>query len=215
MDELGGARAGWKIAATAAGGRAVLGVEHPFAGPLFERFRVEPGGEVEAGGLRMGVAEAEFSFSVGTTLPAGEEPHDRASVIAAVDAFIPSIEIPDTRFESHTDAGAPQLIADAACAGYFVLGTPVHDFDPASLPGQRVTVRNHGAEAAEGVGSNVLEDPLEAVVWLANELSSHGWSLAEGEVVMTGAAAVVKPIAAGDELVADFGDLGSVSVVLC
>jgi 2-keto-4-pentenoate hydratase len=214
MNELGGTRAGWKIAATAPGGREVLGVEHPFAGPLYERFAVPPGGSVEAGGLRMGVAEAEFAFSMGGSLAPRDAPHDRDAVLAAIGSFVPSIEIPDTRFEAHRSAGAPNLIADAACAGYFVAGRPVTDFDPGSLPASTVIVRNRETEVAAGVGANVLDDPVEAVVWLANELAAHGWGLEPGELVMTGAAAVVNPIAPGDSLEADFGEMGRVSVEL-
>jgi 2-keto-4-pentenoate hydratase len=213
LDALGGRRRGWKIAATGAGGRKVLGVDHPLAGPLFERFSVPPGGELELD-QRMGVAEAEFAFSIAADLPARDAPYGRSEVLAALGAFHPAIELPDTRFDDHRAVGAAQLLADAACAGSYVVGEPVDDYDPAALPEHRLTLERNGTPVAEGRGDAVLGDPVEAVVWLANELARHQRGLAQGDVVMTGACGITRDHVAGNELTADFGPLGRVSVRL-
>ena len=39
----------------------------------------------------------------------------------------PAIEIPDSRYDDFTIVGAAQLIADDACAHYFVLGDAAPD----------------------------------------------------------------------------------------
>jgi 2-keto-4-pentenoate hydratase len=213
LDELAGARTGWKIAATGAGGRAALGVEHPLAGPLYERFAVAPGGDLDFGAVRMGTAEAEFGFVMGRDLPAAEAPFDLEDVLEALGAFVPAIEVPDTRYLDHRAAGGPQLVADAACAGAFALGERVRDFDPERLAAHRVTLRSPAQPIVEATGAKVLGDPVEAVRWIANELAAHGRGLREGDVVITGAAAAVRDPGAG-RLVADFGALGSLEVTL-
>ena len=213
LDAFGGARRGWKIAATGAGGRAALGVDQPLAGPLYERFEVAPGGRL-AVGRRMGIAEAEFAFTMAGALPPRDAPYERADVLAALGSFHPAIEAPDTRYSDHRAAGAPQLLADAGLAGTFAVGEPVDDYDPAALPAHELTLLRNGAQIAEGRGSTVLGDPVEAVRWLADELSRHGRGLEVGDVVLTGACAVIRDHVAGDELTADFGALGRVSVTL-
>jgi 2-keto-4-pentenoate hydratase len=213
LDAFGGARRGWKLAATGAGGRAALGVDQPLAGPLYARFETAPGGALPVG-RRMGIAEAEFAFTLAAALPARAIPYERGDVLAALGAFHPAIEAPDTRYADHRAAGAAQLVADAALAGSYALGEPVADYDPASLPGHELTLLHNGAPIAEGRGSTVLGDPVEAVRWLANELSRHGRGLAAGDVVLTGACAVIRDHAAGDELTADFGALGRITVTL-
>jgi 2-keto-4-pentenoate hydratase len=213
LDAFGGARRGWKIAATGAGGRAALGVDQPLAGPLYERFATAPGGLLRVG-RRMGIAEAEFAFTMAAPLPPHEAPYDRADVLAALGAFHPAIEAPDTRYADHRAAGAAQLLADAALAGTFAVGDPVEGYDPASLPAHAVTLLRNGDPVAEGRGDTVLGDPVEAVRWLANELSRHGRGLAAGDVVLTGATAVVREYDAGDVLTADFGALGLLTVTL-
>jgi 2-keto-4-pentenoate hydratase len=213
LDGHAGRRVGWKIAATGAGGRAALGVEHPLGGPLYERFEDEPGADVDVSGFRMRTVEAEFGFRLAQDLPAELAPFDRAAVLGALGAFVPAIEMPDTRYVDHRGVGGPQLVADAACAGRFTLGTPVKDYDPERLPAHPVTLTSEHKGVVEGTGAKVLGDPVEAVRWLANELALHGRGLAAGDVVITGAAAAIRDPGAG-WLVADFGQLGTLELTL-
>jgi 2-keto-4-pentenoate hydratase len=212
LDRFAGSRLGWKLAATGAGGRAALGVEQPLAGPLYELFALAPGAELEFGAIRMKTVEAEFGLILGADLPADQAPFDRAAVLSALRAFVPAIEIPNTRYRDHRSAGATLLTADAALAGFFVLGEPLADFEPEALPQHLLTLTT-AAGTAEGTGAKVLGDPVEAVRWLANELASHGRGLTAGECVITGAAAAMREPGAG-HVHADFGALGSLDLTL-
>lgn len=208
LDKLVGRRVGWKIAATGAGGQAALGVEHPLAGPLFEQFSLAPGHVLDFAPIRMRTVEAEFGFAMAHDLPPTRAPFDRAAILAALGAFVPAIEIPNTRYDDHRSAGGPQLVADAACAGFFVLGKPVTDYDPAALPAVEVTLTTSSASGT-GSGAKVLGDPVEAVRWLANALAAQDRGLSAGELVITGSAIATRDPGSGP-VVADFGDLGSV-----
>lgn len=212
LDQLVGRRIGWKIAATGSGGQKALGVDHPLAGPLFEQFLVPNGGNIDFAPVRMRVVEAEFGFFLGRDLPAADAPFDRETILGALASFVPAIEIPNTRYDDHRAAGGPSLVADAACAGFYVLGSAITSYDPSSLPSAGVTLTT-SVGTAEGVGSNVLGDPVEAVRWLANELVVHGQQLSEGEFVITGSAVATREPGLGD-VVAEFGPLGSLSVTL-
>ena len=74
------------------------------------------------------------------------------------------------------------------------------------------SLENNGKVIASASGANVLGNPLTALTWLANQLNQDGYSLLEGEVIMTGAAAAAKVVEPGS-LVARFGDLGAVGGV--
>ena len=54
----------------------------------------------------------------------------------------------------------------------------------------------------------------ELVTWAANHLIDRGLSLKKGQVVITGATALVRDIAPGDEVWADFEELGSVHTTI-
>ncbi len=69
-----------------------------------------------------------------------------------------------------------------------------------------------GEAVADGVGANALGDPLNVLEWTANHLSALGDGIRAGEVVSTGTCTGLTPIAPGETLVADFGDLGRVEV---
>jgi 2-keto-4-pentenoate hydratase len=204
---------GWKIAATSVAGQRHLNVDGPLAGRLFRERVFEPGSEMPFGANHMRVAEAEFAFRMAIDLPPRPEPYPVDEVLAAVATLHPAIEIPDSRYDDFTVVGAAQLIADNACAHYFVLGpATTADWRRMDLVEHPVIGTVSDRETRTGKGGNVLGDPRIALTWLANELSGIGVTLGAGEVVTTGTCIVPLPIASGDRIHADFGPLGSVEI---
>jgi 2-keto-4-pentenoate hydratase len=206
---------GWKIAATSQAGQAHIAVDGPLAGRLLRERVRDSGGEVPFGNNHMRVAEAEFAFRMGVDLPPRAAPYRVDEVVAAVATLHPAIEVPDSRYEEFTKVGAAQIIADNACAHYFVLGPAApDDWRLLDLVAHRVTGNVAGKVRRDGQGANVLGDPRKALTWLANELSHFHLMLAAGQVVTTGTCVVPLAIAAGDRVTADFGSLGAVEVRL-
>jgi 2-keto-4-pentenoate hydratase len=202
---------GWKIAATSGAGQKHIAVEGPLAGRLLRERVSANGAEVPFGRNHMRVAEAEFAFRMGRDLPPRPEPYSVADVLAAVDTLHPSIEVPDSRYHDFTIVGAAQLIADNACAHYFVCGDAAPDrWRSLDLVEHRVTGAVEGRLSREGRGGNVLGDPRVALAWLANELSGLQLTLRAGELVTTGTCLVPLEIVPGDRVTADFGSLGTV-----
>ncbi len=203
---------GWKIAATSAAGQAHIGVDRPLAGRLLAERVIPNGGECPFGNNHMRVAEIEFAFRIGNTLDPRREPYSIDEVLASVATLHPSIEIPDSRYEVFERVGAPQLIADNACAHYFIEGPAApdewRDLDLATYP----LLGSVNDKIVEGAGSNVLGDPRVALQWLVNELSQLGIPLVAGQLVTTGTCVVPMTIAPGDQIQGDFGALGTVSV---
>lgn len=206
-----GAAYGWKIAATSAEGRRHIGVTAPLAGRLFARFALADGAAVAAAGLHMAVAEPEFAFRFARAIPPGPE-RTVADVLGAVDALHLAIEVPDTRFDDFANAGAPQLLADDACAGYFVLGPRVEGWRGVDLPSAPVAIGDDAGHVHEGSGANALGDPRLALAWLVNDRARRGIAIAAGDVVTTGTCARPLPIAPGRVVTARFGVLGAVTV---
>jgi 2-keto-4-pentenoate hydratase len=178
----------------------------------------DSGAELAFGVNHMKVAEAEFAFRLGRDLPPRPQPYSVDEVLAAVATLHPAIEVPDSRFDDFTIVGAPQLIADNACAHQFVLGqATTADWRAFDLVGHRVTgnvgrpARQEAPLTREGKGANVLGDPRVALAWLVNELSGLGITLKAGEVVTTGTCLVPLPIEPGSEIAMEFGLLGRVS----
>jgi 2-keto-4-pentenoate hydratase len=203
---------GWKIAATSEAGQKHINVEGPMAGRILAETVIPDGGMASMAGNDMRVAEPEFAFRMRTDLPARSTPYTLQQVLDAVDTLHPAIEIPDSRFADFVGAGAPQIIADNACAHLFVLGpAATSDWRALDLVEERPVITLRGQQFT-GHGRNVLGDPRVALTWLANELRQLGATLKAGRVVTTGTCHPPLPIQAGDRVECDFGSLGKVSV---
>ena len=202
---------GWKIAATSTAGQQHIRVDGPLAGRLLASKVLLPGAVVPLSDNIMKLGEAEFAFCMGKPLPPRATPYQVHEVLAAVRTLHPAIEIPDSRFTDCAIVGAAQLIADNACAGWFIPGAATNAlWRDRDLVNHRVTAMRNGSAACAGKGANVLGDPLIALTWIANELGALGEGLKADDMVTTGTCVVPFTIAPGDRVRVDFGDFGSV-----
>ena len=212
--ELIGSPVGYKIAFTNREIQQRLGVSEPAAGRLIEGRVFDSPASVDVSRLfRIGI-ESEFAFRIARDLPGIQAPFARDEVVAAVDALVPAIEIVDTRFVDWANCGALQAIADNVFGSHWIGGTPIADWRDLDLAAAEVVAIVNGEEAARGTGANVLDHPLDALTWLANDLASRGLGLQAGQVVTTGSCTDIVMARIGDTVTADFGNLGQVSVVL-
>jgi 2-keto-4-pentenoate hydratase len=204
---------GWKIAATSEAGQQHIRVDGPIAGPLLSARALEAGAAIPLAGSNMKVVEAEFAFRMARDLPERPEAYSAEQVLSAVASLHPAIEVPDSRYADFTRVGTAQLIADLACGCWFVIGPEVRaDWRAHDLVRHGVALWRNGAFAGRGSGVNVLGDPRGALAWIANELRIYGGGLRAGDVVITGTCVTPVPVAAGDAVKADFGDLGALEV---
>lgn len=204
---------GWKVAATSKAGQEHIGVSGPIAGRILAERAFEDGDELVFGANRMRVAEPEFAFRFGKALQPRRIEYTMEDILDAVATLHPSIEVPDSRFDNFATVGEAQLIADNACAHEFVLG-PATDTNwrAIDLSQHKASAEVVGGEIHDGIGSNVLGDPREALLWLVKEVMSLGYTIEAGQVVTTGTCAEPLDIEPGNEVIADFGDLGQVSI---
>ncbi|MDH3693450.1 MAG: fumarylacetoacetate hydrolase family protein [Gammaproteobacteria bacterium] len=206
---------GWKIAATGQAGQKHISVSHPLAGRLLRSRCFDSGVTFPFGNNNMAVAEAEFAFTMGRNLSSRTGEYSVDEVMNAVQSVHPAIELPDSRFQDFTVAGGPSLIADLACARYFVLGDAVdngwRDLDLKSC-NTKLTI--NGNTVAEGAGQDVLGGPDIALTWLVNQLSSLDITLHAGEIVTTGVCGKPCPIQAGDRVIAQLAQVGAATLTL-
>ncbi len=212
LDDLAGAPAGWKIAATSQAGQKHLGASGPMVGRMYESQRRASGTTLSVRAMRMRSAEPEFAFVLGEDLHAGENPLGVEEVLAAVDSLVLAVEVPDSRYVDFTSVGVASLAADAMCGGHFITGPTISDWRSLDLPSQPARLLCGGEERSAGNGSSVMGDPREALAWMANEVLGRGWPLRAGEIVITGAASSPIGVQAGDRLQAVFDGLGTVEV---
>jgi 2-keto-4-pentenoate hydratase len=218
FEHYGGHGIGYKIACTNVTAQRQLNVDGPFYGRMMSAFCYDSPARIDAGQFFMRVVEAEFAFLMARDLPPRSAAYSVEETAAAVAAALPGIEIVDSRFDDWTSIGAPSLIADNACHAAWVKGRLTRDWRGFDLGEQNVWLTVTGAEGEailhrEGSGRAVLGHPLNALAWLANQLSAHGQGLEAGQYVTTGVTMEVYMGQRGDRIRADFGPLGVVELI--
>lgn len=206
----GEAAVGYKIGATSQRAQTFLGCDGPFAGTVLAKDLLESPLTLPAGRFIFRLIEPEFAFRLARDLPPREAPYGEAELAEAVASLHPAIEVVTCALSDwrHQDVGA--LIADNGVNGALVLGPGCTDWRRFDLPSHPVTLAVNGVAAGPGVGANALGGPLTALAWLADHQPAGG--LKAGHVVTTGVVTEFVELDAGDEAVADYGDLGQVRV---
>lgn len=198
---------GHKVGLTSEAMQQMMGVDVPDYGHLTAAMRLSETVPADAARYCYPRVEIEVAFLLGAALP-GEECTEQ-DVLAATEAFAPSIELIDSRIQDWK-ISLVDTIADNASSAGFVLGrgrVPPGGLDPRGI--DAVLYRN-GEPVARGRSDAVLGNPVTAVAWLARTVAGFGVRLRAGHVVLPGACARAVDVRPGDEFRAEFSGLGEV-----
>src|SRR6516165_11147187 len=198
---------GHKVGLSSLAMQQMMGVDEPDYGHLLNEMQVFEDTPVKADKYLCPRVEVEVGFILAHDLPGAACTED--DVLAATEAFVPSIELIDTRITDWKIALCDTIADNASSAG-FVLGVgrvAPTDVDVKTI--DAVLTRN-GEVVAEGRSDAVLGNPVTAVAWLARKVESFGVRLRKGDIVLPGSCTRAIDVRAGDEFVADFSGLGPV-----
>ncbi len=200
---------GWKAGLTSKAKMVQMGVDKPSIGFLTDAMSRPENTAISTHDLVHPRVECEVAFVTKTDLsgPACT----RADVLAATDFVIPAIEIIDSRYENFK-FDLPSVIADNSSSARFVAGGRPRYVEDIEVDGIGVAMELNGEIVEMGSSAAVMGHPADAVAMVVNILHDMGETLPAGSFVMSGgitAAVAVKP---GDNVIARYQDLGSVSL---
>lgn len=180
---------GYKAGLTNPAVQQRFGWNAPVRGTLFERGLLADGAEVPAKFGARPLYEADLVVEVGSS--AIHEARTPLQVLAALRSIRPALELPDLVVQDPTKIGGPGITAINVGARLMVLGAPIPArADPKLADALRdMTVRvldANGKELDSGRGAAILEHPLNAVIWLAEDLRRSGIALAPGDLLSLG-----------------------------
>jgi 2-oxo-3-hexenedioate decarboxylase/2-keto-4-pentenoate hydratase len=204
--------AGHKIGATNAAIQRQLGVAHPCAGGVYANTLWESGTTLQAGNLVRPGLECEIAFRLGRDLVPRRAEYGLADLSRIIDACMVSMEIIDDRHQDLAQVHIPTLIADDALDAGVLLGAAVSDWQGLDFPNLVGSIRRNGGEISRAAARNVLGNPLNAVVWLANTYSRQGRTLKAGEFVSTGSIADLVWVKPGEHYLVAVDRLGALEV---
>ena len=198
---------GHKVGLSSEAMQKMMNVDEPDYGHLLADMEVFEDVPVKAANYLYPRVEVEVGFILADDLPGSGCTED--DVLAATAAFVPSIELIDTRIKNW-QIKLCDTIADNASSAGWILGperVSPKDIDIQAIP---AILKCNGEVVAEGRSDAVLGNPVTAVAWLARKVDSFGVRLKAGAVVLPGACMRAIDARPGDNFVAEFTGLGSV-----
>ena len=205
---------GYKAGLTNPATQKRFGADKPVWGVLFDGMLLDNGAKVEAAFGARPLFEADMLVRVKSAdINQAKTPMD---VLLAIDQVIPFIELPDLVVQAPPKLNGAAISAINVGARLGVVGSPI---DVPSTRGERfamldalrdmtVTLKDGaGTELGRGKGGDILDHPLNAVVWLAAALAEEGLAMKPGDLISLGSFSPLLPPKAGLKVTATYTGL--------
>ena len=174
--------------------------DKPVWGKLYQGMLLPNGATVDAAFGARPLFEADMLVRVkSAAINQAKTPMD---VLNAIDQVIPFMELPDLTVQAPPQLGGPGVSAINVGARHGVMGKPIavpvtRGERYAMLDALRdmtvVVTDNSGAQRGHGKGSDILEHPLNAVVWLAGALQQENITMQPGDLISLGSFSPLLP----------------------
>ena len=190
----------------------------PIYGHIMASNVFEPGTPVEAASFvaDTAVVEGEFAFWIGEDLPGPDLTREQVgNAVSAVGGVIELLSSWTSGSEENPSTRDHDVTGNVFHVG-IILGetrVPLAEMD---FTNETATVEIDGEERASALATmNMGVDPLEALTWLANELTTYSDEyLRAGDVVITGTVFPPPRAGAGSKSVMSYTTLGTIEVEL-
>ena len=195
LDAKFGAPIGYKAGLTNPAVQKRFNHDAPVWGALYAPMLLKSGAVVDASFGARPLFEADLLVRVSSAAVNQAKTVDE--VLAAIDQVVPFIELPDLVVQAPPKLNGAAISAINVGARLGAVGTPIAvqrnaEFSNA-LRDMVTIVKVDGVEVDRGKGSDVLEHPLNAVVWLVKDLAREGRLLKPGDLVSLGSFSKLLP----------------------
>lgn len=206
------ALAGYKIAVNAPAQMAHFGIEEPASARVYTDQTSQSPAQRLVSDYDTFFFEPEIAAILGAPIEAAAG-MTRQSVIAAIDRFVPALELLDLRQVNLPTVHLPDVVAQNITNAGAVIGGPgvaPSDLDPSAIA---TTVSVSGQPEVEVVGA-APQDPIEAVYWIARHLAARGISMHAGQFILCGTHIPMRRVEGGADIVVTMSGLGQVELSL-
>ncbi len=205
---------GYKAGLTNPAVQKRFNTDKPVWGKLYAGMVLENGAAVDAAFGARPLYEADMLVRVKSA--AINHAKTPMEVLEAVDQIIPFVELPDLLVQAPPKLNGAGVSAINVGARLGVAGAPIAV--PAyrgerfamlkSLADMSVSLTDStGARLGGGKGSDILEHPLNAVVWLAGALAQEGLAMQPGDLISLGSFSPLLPPKSGLSVTATYDGL--------
>lgn len=157
-----------------------------------------------------GAAEAEFLLRIGRTPDPAKAHYSLEEAADHIDAVHIGLEIASSPFGAINDLGPAVTISDFGNNNGLLIGPPIADWHSLAFAKQQVSLTIDGVMAGNGQAASFPDGPIGSVRFLLENLAARHILLQAGSWISTGAVTGVHKVGVGQQVMADFGPLGSV-----
>ncbi len=200
---------GYKAGLTSPAAQQQLGVPSPVLGVLLSKMMLPDGSTVPAAFGPRPLFEADMLVTVRDD--GINEARTVMDVARRLTTLQPFIELPDLVLAQGEPMTGAVIVAINVGARMGVVGEPVPvlatpEFVNA-LADMQVTLTADGAEISKGPGKTILGHPLNAVLFIADEVQRRGGRLKAGDILSLGSFSRLTPPKPGQKVVARYEGL--------
>jgi 2-oxo-3-hexenedioate decarboxylase len=200
---------GVKLGLTARAKQQQMGIDSPLTAVITDKMVLEAGVPIPMDELIHPKIEPEIVFVMKERL-AGPG-MTAATAMAAVGSVHAGFEVIDSRFTDFKFT-LPDVVADNASSSRLFIGASGTDPAGLDLALEAVVLSVNGTVVATATGAAVQGHPGEALALAANALAERGEFIDAGAVVLTGGMTDAVFVRPGEQITAEFTNLGTLTV---
>ncbi len=202
---------GKKIGATSLTAQEVLNMNEPFYGNLFSRYSSVNPTKLYAKDFFEPYAEPEISFRIKEDIDISKAPYSIDDIEFLLDGLVCSIEINDFRFAKPlAEIGPRNVISTNGASEFWLRNEKIFKINDVNLNDLKVSLLIDEKLMDSGNTKNVLNNPLNAALWLINNLAKKGETLLKGQFISSGSCTKPSKIYSGNNIKAQFEQLGDI-----
>ena len=202
---------GKKIGCTSKAAQTQMNISEPFYGNLFSKYSSKNVKKLNSKNFFQTFVEPEISFRIKDDVDISKAPFTIKNVRNLLDGILCSVELVDFRFQKEiSDIGAMNLISTNGASDFWIYNEKIFDINEIDLTNFNVSLFINNEIQETGNTKNVLNNPLNAVLWLINTLSLKGEAMLKGQYISSGSCTKAFKIHSGNLIKADFGKLGKI-----
>ena len=202
---------GYKLALTSKAMQNMFGVNTPFKGNLFSDTILKGDQVISLKNYgRLGV-EFELAIEIGEDFGTNSNDLTVEKCMRKVSAVHPAFELIDDRNADYSKVDLISQTADNSWNANTVLGSKSQNFSHLDFSVTQVFKSINGNIETSVTGA-ALENPFNAVIWIADFLNKRGSKLKKGQIVMTGSTFPTYFPQLGDIIEFEVFDIGKIKI---
>ena len=206
---------GYKVGLTSRAMQMAMKIDTPDYGVLLDDMVFANNGQIRAANFTDPRLEVEFAFVL--SKPLFGEDVSVEQVMDATDYVVPALElIAAHSFRIDPKSGYTRTvfdtIADNAGNAGIIVGDRRIEPDAIDLRWAGALLYLNGEIEETGLGAGVMDHPAHGIRWVCKRFARHGIGLEPGQLILSGSFTRPVNVKAGDQLRADYGPLGDITI---